>query len=240
MLAFGAIAEFPLASASKSQTYSLDALSGTFTLSMQGAGKLISDIYPSGSYILNGRAFNFDVGYQFGVDNGSYTLTGTGAETEIRTDATKILLDIDFGIPAETGVFTLTYSSDLDFQKGFGIILDSQAFVVTGQDADLIKDMNIGAASGSFVQTGRDVSVTAQLNMDADNASFTVTGTSITYTKQMNMDLGFDTYSYDGKDITILGWLEPTPDPEAWTEQVDQSDIWTEQSSGSEAWTEIV
>ena len=240
MLAFGAIAEFPLASATTAQAYSMDALSGTYALSLQGAGKLISDLYPSGSYILSGRAFNFDVGYKFDVANGAYSLTGTDAETEIRTDVSKILLNIDFGVPADTGVFTLTYSTDLDFRKGFGIILDSQAYALTGRDVDLTKDMNIGAASGSYVFTGYDVSVTAQLNMAAANGSFALSGTDITYTKQMNMDFGFGSYSNDGKDIDILGWLEPTPETELWTEQADQSETWTEQSSSSETWTEIV
>lgn len=240
MLAFGAIAEFPLASATKAQAYSMDALSGTYALSLQGAGKLISDIYPSGEYILSGRAFNFDVGYKFAVSDGSYVLTGTGAETETRTDATKILLNLDFGVPADTGVFALTYSTDLDFRKGFGIILGSQAYVLTGRDVDLTKDMNIGAASGSYVFTGHDVSVTAQLHFDAANGSFALSGSDVIYMKQMNMDLGTGSYSYSGKDIAILGWLEPTSDSEVWTEQVDQSEIWTDQSNGSETWTEII
>ena len=56
MLGFTPIAAGPLASSTTQQGLSFSVDAGSYTVSYQGAGKLVTDVYPSGSYILDGRA----------------------------------------------------------------------------------------------------------------------------------------------------------------------------------------
>ena len=241
MLGFSPIASAPLG-ANVDGDKVLVADSGTFTLSMHGAAKLISDVYPSGSYILDGRAVTFKVtrAYDFSLDAGSFAFTGTDAETETRADAGNILLDVNFGLPLDAGTFTLTYSTDLDFQKGFGLIADSGSFASTGNDVTLTKDMNIYPDSGTFTLSGQDFTVTAQLNMAVDAGAFTLTGQDLTLTVQRYFATNIGTFTLTFQEFKIKGFLSPYVPPAVYTEQTVPAEIWTEQTEPTDIWVEQV
>lgn len=78
MLGLSAIAELPLGDTRRvTFKYTMSVTHGTYALSLHGAAKLISDIYPSGEYILSGSdvVLRFAHAYTFAVDSGSYALT---------------------------------------------------------------------------------------------------------------------------------------------------------------------
>ena len=52
MTAFALLASTAIGQASTNANYQLSVNSGTFTLSMQGAAKLITDIYPTGTFTI--------------------------------------------------------------------------------------------------------------------------------------------------------------------------------------------
>ena len=230
MLGFNPIASAPLG-ANVDGAKILAADSGTFTLSMHGAAKLISDVYPSGEFVLDGRAVTFKVTrvYDISIDAGSFVLTGTDAETETRTDGTKVLLDRNYGIPLEAGTFTLTYSTDLDFKKGFGLIANSGTFASTGNDVTFTKDMNIYPDSGTLTLSGQDAALTKQLNMLAGSGSFASTGYDFDLTVQRYFAANSGTFTYTFQDFTIKGFLSPYVPAAIWVEQEDAStNTWTE------------
>lgn len=240
MLGLSAIASAPLGEHADIRRF-LVADSGTFTLSMQGAAKLISDVYPSGAFVLDGRAVTFKVtrAYDISIDAGSFTLSGTDAETETRTDAGNILLDRNYGIPLEAGTFTLTYSTDLDFKKGFGIIANSGSFASTGNDVTFTKDMNIYPDSGTFTLSGQDAAVTAQLNMDVDAGTFTLSGQDFTFTVQRYFAANSGTFTLMFQDFKVRGFFSPYVPPAVYTEQTVPAEIWVEQTdASSNTWTE--
>ena len=134
--------------ASSSASYSIQVASATFTLSMQGAGKLITDAYPSGQFILDGRAVGLTAQRPANFDAGTFALTGQ-----------DVTLDQNFGliIDATYNNAAFTYSGqDIIFEKGFGMVLTSEAFSLTGSSVDFTKQMNISAETGSFALTGQD------------------------------------------------------------------------------------
>lgn len=282
MLGFSPIASAPLG-ANVDGDKILAADSGTFTLSMHGAAKLISDVYPSGVFVSDGQAITFSVQRAFIADAGSFTLsgqdasvtgqfnlaigsgsfalagqdaavkaqlkiaadvgtfvlTGTDAEIETRTDPTKILLDRNYGIPLAAGTFALTYSNDLDFKRGFGVIANSQAFTYTGNDVTFTKDMNIYPESGTFTLSGEDAAVTAQLNMLAGSGSFALTGYDFDFTVQRYFAANSGTFTLTFQDFTIRGFLSPYVPPTVYTEQIVPDEIWVEQEDAStNTWTE--
>jgi hypothetical protein len=282
MLGFSPIASAPLG-ANVDGDKVLAASSGTFTLSMHGAAKLISDVYPSGVFVSDGKAITFSVQRAFVADAGSFTLsgqdasvtgqfnlaidsgsftltgqdvvvtaqlniaadagafvlTGTGAEIETRTDPTKILLDRNYGIPLAAGTFALTYSNDLDFKKGFGLIVNSGTFASTVYDVTFTKDMNIYPDSGTFTLSGEDAAVTAQLNMLAGSGPFTLTGQDFTLTVQRYFAANSGTFTLTFEDFTIKGFLSPYVPPTVYTEQIVPDEIWVEQEDAStNTWTE--
>lgn len=270
MLGFNPLSSAPLgATASGDKT--ILAGSGTFTLSMQGAAKLVSDVYPSGEFVSDGqaitltvqRAFVADAGTftlsgqsliiagQFGIsaekgtfaltgqgatvtaqlniaaNAGSFTVTGTDAETETRTAAGNVLLDRNYGLPLDAGTFALTYSTDLDFQKGFGVIANSGSFASTVYDVTFTKDMNIYPDSGTFTVSGQ---ATAKgISEVADSGAFTLSGYDFTMFAGRPMSVTAGTYALTVNDLKFRGFFTPYVAPETWVEQTDDAPAtWTE------------
>lgn len=203
MLGNFAIAAQPIADI-RGAPYALAVTHGQYALSMQGAAKLITDIYPSGTFALSGQAVSLSAQRPFNVSAGTYTLTGHDVE-----------LDDGYGIVVGSGSYTLT-GQDFVFDTGFGLVWAKGVFTLTGQNVSLAISMNAESASfhvagqdalkgigeafevGSFTLTGQDASVTAQFNMSVDAGS-----------------IDFDTSNHD---IKIRGFLSAYVPPETWTE----------------------
>ena len=132
--------------ASANVNYSLAVTNGTFTLSLQGAGKLITDIYPTGTFVLDGQAASVTAQRPANFDTGAFAYTGQ-----------NVLFDQNFGLIIDTiynnSQFTYT-GQDVIFEKGFGMVLASQAFTFTGQSINFTKQMNVDLSNATFTLTG--------------------------------------------------------------------------------------
>ena len=237
MASFASITQLPIGSAATSESFSLSAESGTYALSMHGAAKLITDIYPSGVYLLNGRIVDFKVGYAFAIDSGSFALSGTDAETENRTDNTKILLDVNFGVPAEAGVFALT-GQDVELDSGFGLISESGSYVITSNNVNF--NISMAIPSVSYVLTGQDTSQKISEVFDAGSFAVTLQDNAVF----ANLILTAESFSYtaSGKDVRFLGFLSPEPAKPDFNEVVVPDEIWVAVQSQplSDTWTETL
>ena len=76
MLGFSPLATTALGAPTANEAYSMQVTSGTFTLSMQGAAKLITDIFPNGTYTLSGQSVGLSAGRPSTFSAGSFTLSG--------------------------------------------------------------------------------------------------------------------------------------------------------------------
>jgi|TARA_B100000035_G_scaffold314969_1_gene333234 hypothetical protein len=208
MLGFAPIAKTALGSPTPTVDSALEAASGTFTLSMQGAAKLITDVYPSGTFVTNGRAVTFRANRPADFDTGVFTLTGQNITFDqnfglivdsVYNSATftytgqSVVLDTGFGIAADNGSFTLT-GRDIDFTKAMNVSADAGTFAYTGQDA--LKGVGEAFAVGSFTYTGQDVTLFAGRFINAENGSYTTTM----------------------QEFKIKGWLSPQIPDAIWTD----------------------
>lgn len=208
MLGFAPIAKTALGSPTPTVDSALDAASGTFTLSMQGAAKLITDVYPSGTFATSGQAITFRANRPADFDTGVFTLTGQDITFDqnfglivdsVYNSATftltgqSVVLDTGFGIAANSGTFTFTGNS-IDFTKQMNVSADAGTFTYTGQDA--LKGVGEAFAVGSFTYTGQDVTLFIGRFIDAESGSFSTTM----------------------QDFKIRGWFSPTVPDEIWTE----------------------
>ena len=190
--------------ASSSLNYSLQVTSGTFTLSMQGAGKLITDIYPTGTFTLDGKAVGLTAQRPANFDAGSFTLTGN-----------DVGLDYGFGIIANNGSFTLS-GQDVVLESGFGIVVDSGSFSLSGTAIDFTKQMNISAELGTFTYTGQDA--LKGVSEAFDVGAFTLTGRDFTLFAGRFLRPQTATFTYSSSEIKFRGWFSPTVPDAIWTE----------------------
>jgi len=212
MLGLSAIAELPLGDA-RGVSYVMSVTHGTFALSMQGAAKLITDIYPSGTFTLSGNAVTFSTQRAFPVDEGVFTVSGQNVE-----------LDYGFGIIVESASYTLT-GNDVVLDLGFGILVDSGAYTLTEQDINIHISMN--AVSGSFSLTGQNIP--KGITEVFDNGTLTLTGRDVDFSLQRLLVAANGIYPVTGQDIKFRGFLTPYVPQETWTTQVDVAPaIWTE------------
>lgn len=208
MLGFAPIAKTALGSPTPTVDSALDAASGTFTLSMQGAAKLITDVYPSGTFATNGQAVTFRANRPADFDAGVFTFTGQNITFDqnyglivdsVYNSATftytgqSVVLDTGFGIAANSGSFTFTGNS-IDFTKQMNVSADVGTFTYTGQDA--LKGVGEAFAVGSFTYTGQDVTLFIGRFLSAESGSFTTTM----------------------QDFKIKGWISPQIPDAIWTE----------------------
>jgi len=194
--------------ASASVSYQLQVTSGTFTLSMQGAGKLITDIYPSGVFTLDGRAVGMSANRPANFDTGSFSYSGQ-----------DIVFDQNFGLIIDTvyNNATFTYSGQsVDLIKGFGIILEPATFSLTGQTVDFQKALSFSAQTGTFTLTGQDA--LKGISEAFDVGTFTLTGQDVTLSAGRFLNLESQQYSYTFQEFKIKGWLTPVIPAETWTD----------------------
>ena len=208
MLGFSALAKTALGAPSPNEAYSLQVTTGTFTLSMQGAAKLITDIYPSGTFTLNGRSVGLSAGRPSTFTAGSFTLSGQNIDFDqnfglivdsVYNSATfaltgqNVVLDTGFGLAANNGSFALNGQS-LDFKIDMNIAADRGAFTLTGQDA--LKGVGEAFAVGAFTYTGQDATLFVGRFLRPQTVTFT----------------------YSSSEIKFRGWFSPTVPPAIWTE----------------------
>lgn len=182
---------------------------GTYALSLQGAGKLITDIYPSGTFTLDGRTINFDVGYAFAVDTGTFTQTGN-----------DVAFAIGKGVVADSGTFAL---SVYNIETSVGLSPDAEVgvFTLTGQDI-AITDLHISISpdAASFAATFQDASVTAQRPFPVDQGTFSLTVNDASVTAQRTLEIDDASYFASYYDVKFRGFFSPYVPPEIWTEVV--------------------
>lgn len=208
MLGLSAIAALPLGDA-RGVPYVMSVTHGTYALSLQGAGKLITDIYPSGTFTLDGRAVNFDVGYAFAVDTGTFTQTGN-----------DVAFAIGKGVVADSGTFAL---SVYNIETSVELSPDAEVgvFTLTGQDI-AITDLHISISpdAASFAATFQDASVTAQRPFPVDQGSYSITAQDLGFTSQRLFQIDAKNYSVTRHNVKFRGFFSPYVPPEIWTEVV--------------------
>ena len=201
MLGNFAIAAQPIAD-TRGAPYVMPVTHGQYALSMQGAAKLITDIYPSGTFAVNGQTVDLSAQRPLSVDSATFTYSGH-----------DVVLDQGYGIVVPSGTFTLT-GQDAVFDTGYGIIWRKGEFTVTGQSVN--KGVSMNAVSGSFTLTGRDA--LKGVGEAFERGQFTLTLQDAATTAQLNFKLDAGSLSLKGEDIKIRGFLSAYVLPETWTE----------------------
>ena len=204
MTGFAPLGSTAIGQASTNANYALSVISGTFTLSMQGAAKLITDIYPSGTFTLSGQSVGLSAGRPSNFSAGSFTLNGQ-----------NITFDYGFGIIANNGSFTLAGQNVL-FEKGFGIGANSGSFSLTGQSIPFKKAMNVDLNNATFTLTGQDA--LKGVAEAFDRGQFTYSGQDAALFAGRFLRPVTGEYSYTFKDFKIRGWFSPTVPAEIWTD----------------------
>jgi len=195
--------------ASANANYALPVTNGTFTLSMRGAGKLITDIYPTGTFVLDGKAVGMTAQRPANFDTGAFTYIGQ-----------NVSLDQNFGLIIDTvynnSQFTYT-GQNVVFEKGFGMVLTSEPFTSTGQNINFTKQMNVDFDSATFTLTGQDAF--KGVGEAFAVGTFTYTGQDVTMFagRFLRPETGIYTYSF-ATDIKTRGWFSPTVAPTIWTD----------------------
>lgn len=205
MTAFNPIASGPLA-ASGGANYALNVTSGTFTLSMQGAGKLITDIYPSGTFSVSGTQVDLDKSVKISAESGTFTTT---------TQPVTVVLGK--GLEALAGTFTMT-GNDVDMSAQRMLDAESGSFALSGQQIPAILDLSYIVDATTFAVTGQDATLDLRRRVDAQNGAFTLTGNDATITAQRLFVVEADTYTYEGNDVKFRGFFSIYVAPETWTE----------------------
>ncbi len=208
MLGFSPIAKTALGAPTANEAYALNATSGTFTLSMQGAAKLITDIYPSGTFATSGQAVTFRANRPADFSTGAFTLTGQ-----------NITFDQNYGLIIDSVYNSATFAytgQSVVLDTGFGLAANNGSFTITGRDVDFTKQMNISADVGTFTYTGQDA-----LKGVAEAfavGTFTYTGQAATLFVGRFLRPETGEYSYSFQDFKIRGWFSPTVPAEIWTD----------------------
>ena len=208
MLGFSTLGTTALGAPTANESHSLQVISGTFTLSMQGAAKLITDIYPSGAFTLSGQSVGLSAGRPSNFSAGSFTFTGQ-----------DITFDQNFGLIIDSvynnASFSLT-GQNIVFDTGFGMVLDSGAFSLSGQDINFKIDMNIAADRGAFTLTGQDA--LKGVAEAFDRGQFTYSGQDVTLFVGRFLRPVSGQYNYTFQNFKIRGWLSPNVPVEIWTD----------------------
>jgi hypothetical protein len=203
MLGLNAIAALPLGDA-RGVPYVMSVTHGTYALSMQGAAKLITDIYPSGTFTLDGRAVDFNVGYYFDAQSGSFAVTGQ-----------DVAFSIGKGIVFDTGTFTQTVY-DVEFPVSLSPDAEVGEFTLSGQSVAFEIHVSIAAESGTFAVTGQDIPKT--ISEIAGPVNFVTTRNDIEFTVQRSFVLANGAYTIEGLAVKFRGFFSPYVPPEIWTE----------------------
>lgn len=215
-IASGPIGNGPIGS-SGGANYVLSVTHGTFTLSMQGAGKLITDVYPSGQFVLSGHALLNPVGYNYAIQSGSFTLTGQ-----------TVVVSLGKGIFLEPiGTFTTTGNA-VGFQANLSPDAAPGTFTLTGQDQEYAIDISIIPPAATFTLTGQPA--TFGFVLDPTTATFTLTGSDVVLSAGRTLSIAnTESYTYQGYKVVFRGWFTPVVPSETWTDAtVVPPETWTE------------
>lgn len=208
MLGFAPLATTALGAPTANENYALQVTTGTFTLSMQGAAKLITDIYPSGVFTLNGRSVGLSAGRPSTFTTGSFSLSGQ-----------DINFDQNFGLIIDSVYNSATFAltgQNIVFDTGFGLAANNGSFSLNGQSLDFKIDMNISADAGSFAVTGQDA--LKGIGEAFDVGTFTYTGQNATLFAGRFLRPESESFSITMQDFKIKGWFSPTVPDAIWTE----------------------
>ena len=204
-IASGPIGNGPLGS-SGGANYVLSVTHGTFTLSMQGAGKLITDIYPSGQFTLSGQALLNPVSLNIGADSGTFTYTGSA-----------VTVSLGKGIFLEPiGTFATTGNA-VSFQANLSPDAAPGVFTLTGQTQSYIVHVSIIPPAATFTLTGNEVIF--GFDIDAETGTFTLTGQDAVLRHGRKITIPqAQAYSYQGYEVDFRGWFSPFVPPAIWTD----------------------
>ena len=204
-IASGAIASSAIAS-SGGANYSMAVTHGTFTLSMQGAGKLITDLYPTGQFTLSGQPLLNPVAYNYAIQSGSFGLTGQ-----------EVIVSLGKGVFLEpVGTFATTGQA-VSFQKNLSPDAQVGTFTLTGQDQSYEIHISIIPPAATFTLTGQDVIF--NFPIEAEVGTFALTGIAATLRHGRILSVtDAAQYTYQGKDVKFRGWFSPTLPPAIWTD----------------------
>lgn len=207
MTSFNPIASGPIA-ASGGASYSMLVTHGTFTLSMQGAAKLITDIYPSGQFFITTYPSGFKQDILFGIQSGTFTATYNTA-----------VVSRGKGLEALSGSFAYT-GQDFEFGKDLNLQSTVGSFALTGQTQNYEIHISILPVSEAFTITFNDATVTAQFPFPVTPQTFALTGQTAEITAQRTINATeAQTFTYSGFDVKFKGWFSPFVPPAVWTEQ---------------------
>ena len=201
MLGLSAIAALPLGDA-RGVPYTMTVSHGTYTLSLQGAGKLITDIYPSGQFTLDGRAAGLSAQRPFSVDAGSFASSGHDVQ-----------FDYGFGIVVDSASYTLTVQ-DVTFDTGFGLVGGSGSYTLTGQDIN--SNISMNALSGQYSLIGSELF--KGVSEVFESGTFTLTLQNSDVTAQFHVSTDAGALTVVGKEADFRGFFSAYVPPEIWTE----------------------
>lgn len=204
-IASGPIGNGPIGS-SGGANYVLSVTHGTFTLSMQGAGKLITDIYPSGQFVLSGQPLLNPVNLNIGAENGIFTYTGS-----------TVAVSLGKGIFLEPiGTFATTGNA-VGFQANLSPDAEVGVFTLTGQDQEYAIDISIIPPAATFTLTGQPA--TFGFVLDPTTATFATTVNDVGLSAGRFLRISnTESYAYQGYSVRFRGWFSPTIPPAIWTE----------------------
>ena len=203
MLGFAPLATTPLGTSSHNEAFTLVAQTGTYAISTQGVGKLITDVYPSGNYVLNGQAISLGVGYaNMTFDTGTFSLSGQ-----------DLSFSLGQGIVFDTGTYTITVN-DADLVPRFGVVAESLGFTLSGQNIGF--DVLFKAPSGSYTVTGQDAF--KGVGEGFDSGTFTMTLRDADFNIAMRTKVDAGSISLTGADLKFRGFFSAYIPPETWTE----------------------
>lgn len=223
MLATKTIAQGPIA-ASGSASYRVIAQNATYALSMHGAGKLITDIYPSGFYLINGRAVGLSAQRPANFDTGSFTLSGQ-----------DVTLKQGYGVIANNGSYALT-GQDFTFGTGYGLISSAGTFSLTGQIANLSVSMNAENAEYFLIIE----EAPKKLSKISDSGSFSFVGQGAELTANRNLITQTIVFTVQGRDVNFQGYISPTIPPKVYVEAIVPVAVFNSQVIPTEdIWTEV-
>ena len=216
----------------------IEAQSRLFTLSLQGAAKLITEFVPDGQFSVTGQEVS--IKRSIVTNAGSFALTGQDAFRNIAR-------------PSGSGDFTIS-QEEINF--GFSTAALAGSFSLVGQDAfKQIKgtfgsgdfavsqeEINFGfsftASAGSFAVTGQEI--TEDISESIDSGAFTLALQDATLTAQRNLSAISGLFSLSVYDVGIKGFLSPASLSVVYTEQTVPEKIWTVQTEPTDIWVEQV
>ena len=204
-IAAGAIGSGAIGS-SGGANYSMPVTNGTFTLSMAGSAKLITDLFPSGQFIVSGQPLLNPIAYNYAIQSGSFGLTGN-----------TVIVSLGKGVFLEPiGTFTTTGQA-VSFQKNLSPNAQVGTFTLTGQDQSYEIHISIIPPAATFTLSGQDVIF--NFPIEAEVGTFALTGIAATLRHGRTISIA-DTqaYTYQGYEVKFRGWFTPFVPSEIWTD----------------------